>query len=497
MKETKLSAMMHFFHISSAELAAGIHVHPSTISRWKTEDRQLKPDSGHFERIIDYVTKRDAPVGYKNIEVFLKQLDDCSVVESEEQAWHGLRNYLIIQSAPIGRYYAATTAMPDSDSLLIYQSAREKREAILGFLDHALTVPSGAQIDIMIAYDVDKFLGNPEYYAKWTERLHRLVEHGHHINFIYGYKYKHIINCIRNFFWLYAHDNVRGYTNPRDSNYNFACNMFIIGNRFALTDMISTPFQRKAPLFSFTNPMVIGQLEKIFRYVRDNCHPVTGSTLFRDVRDEIDFISKRIGADGNLYIYDYFPFCFPVPEPLIRAILVENGFDEPDIQQALRRYGEIIREPMLTGAGGFTRRFILNINTALELSGMDSYVFPTNLISPKPILIQRKHFHKFFDEILAHIEHSGQDSEVEFAVCGHELTGIKMDFMSITKEGLFTYVYPYFSGEQERGSMLCSNEDLLADAWQFYDELWSSLPYECRNKNHVTAQIKHLIKSLK
>jgi hypothetical protein len=496
MQATNLSTLMKFLHISSTELADGIHVHPSLISRWRSGNRRLKTNTDHFDRLINYIISRDVLTEHKNIEVFLSQFDPEVHVGSADEAKMLLKNYLVRQDIIQQKYLGAVMPMPESDSFMVYQGAKEKRDALISFMDMALTIPPGANIGIMISHDIDHYLDDATYYKKWSNKLQQLIEHGHSLCFIYNYTYMHLINNIKNFFWLYAHENITGYTNPDFKRSSHTGNMFIIRDKFAMTDFITDPESRNLPIFSFTNPLVIQQLDKLFLSVQNVCHPITSNLLYRRPKDMTMFIKKRISADNPLYIYDYYPFCFPIEHHLFREILSDNDFTESEIVTALRLYNDILCKPLLSPHYKFPKRFILNGEELSTLSKKEAYLFPTNLLSEKKILIKRRHFRHFFVEMLSHIKLPPDRKCIEIAIVESQLTDIETGFLSITKEHLFTFVFPYFFDSSERRSMLFSNIELLADAWEFYDDLWYRLPNESKNESNIIAQIENILETL-
>jgi hypothetical protein len=496
MQATNLAILMRYLHISSTELADGIHVHPSLISRWRSGGRRLKATSDHFDRLVDYIIARDALTGYKNIEVFLSQFEPDGKIDSADGAKGRLKNYLALQSSTQRKHPGAVMPMPESDAFMIYQGGREKRDALLSFFDLALTIPSGANIYIMISHDADYYLNDTSYYKKWSDKLQQLTEYGHALCFIYSYTYTRLINNIKNFFWLYAHENITGYTNPDFNRTSHTGNLLIIEGRFAMTDFITDPEQRNLPMFSFTNPLVVGQLERLFHSVRDACHPITSNLLYRRSKDMTHFIKKRIAADNPLYLYDYYPFCFPVSHNLLREILKDNGFTEPEITAALKLYNDIICKPLLSPHYKFPKRFILNGSELSTLAEMEEYLFPTNLLSEKRILIQHRHFRAFFQEILDYIKWPTERKCIEIAMVENQFVEIETGFLSITKQHLFTFVFPYFFDRARRSSMLFSNIELLTDAWKFYDDLWYKLPNESKSESNIIAQIQDILESL-
>jgi hypothetical protein len=488
---------MQNMYITCTELAEGIHVHPSLISRWKNGLRHLRTTSDHLDRIVEYIVRRDAPTDYRNIEAFLSAIDGEKKIRSESDAVSELKNYLTRNSplSVLSRSPVAVMPVPDTENMHIYQGGREKRQVLLSFMDFTLTFSPGLNIDIMISHDTDYFLSDKPYYEAWTDRLQRMIDHGHTLCFIYSYAYPHLINNIRNFFWLYAHENVQGYTNPDFKQITHTGNMFIIEGHLAMADFITTETQRIIPIFSFTNPFVVKQLENLFLSIRDSCHPISSNLVFRRAKDMILFIKRRMHADNPVYIYDYTPFCFPVSHTLMSEILKENGFSEAELAATLRYYNDILCTPLLATHYKFPKRLIFNGAKIVEILQMETYPYPPNLISEHPIMIPRHFFSRFFRELLAYIKQDDERKSIEIAIIENADSESETGFMAITKRSLFTFVSPFPNDVTRRGSMLFSNPELLTDAWQFYDDLWFRLPNECKSASSLIAQIEDALET--
>jgi hypothetical protein len=273
--------------------------------------------------------------------------------------------------------------------------------------------------------------------------------------------------------------------------------MLIISGKLAMTDFVATPSQRSLPIFSFTNPLAVRQLEQLFCAIRDDCHPISSHLVFRRAKDMILFIGKRMYADNPIYIYDYFPFCFPVSHALMRKVLRSNGFSEGHEKAAMRFYNDIVCKPLLATNYRFPKRFIINGAMLAGIASKDAYIYPPNLISDMPITIPHEFFADFFEEIVAYLEQPSERRCIEFAIIENDPNEFETGFMSITKQNLFTFVSGQPQDMHSRSSMLFSNPELIADAWQFYDELWFRLPEESKRISGITAQLMDVIRTLK
>ena len=94
--EQKLSALMHLFKLSNSKLARGINVDPSLISRWKSGERQMSPNSPHVPAIASYILHLNAYHYQRDYldKVLHKKLGSSDRV-SESSRIHALSEWLV------------------------------------------------------------------------------------------------------------------------------------------------------------------------------------------------------------------------------------------------------------------------------------------------------------------------------------------------------------------------------------------------------------------
>jgi hypothetical protein len=477
-------------HINSAELADAIHVHPSAISRWKNGYRFLKPESGHFANIISYVVERDSQTEYKNIEVFLSRSGIAACVTDRNEAANAVRSFLLIHGKRYGSHMSGGTAfMPDAGEFFIHGGGREKRDALLEFFDYAESAPPDSTISIMISDDISyHYLGDTQTYNKWTEKLHRLVASGRNIRYIYNYDYRDIIVDLENFLWLFSCKNVRGFLNPDAKRISGHGNLLLVEGSYAMVDFAVEP-EGKTPIFAFSDPAVVGQLERLFSITADRCVPIVNNKMPLRPKDEITFLEKRMYADNALYIYSGFPFCFPVSRRLIGTICTDNGFSEAETARTVRVWQDTFLKPILSTHYKQPRRIILNFDKIFEMHQMGAWEFPSNLISEKPLIIHKRHFHTFIEKIIDYVSSPPPNAVIEIALIDDRFARDIPNCMFVMKENLFAFAHLYDTPVSTKESMLFSDIEIVNYIWKYFDKLWSQIPSECMSARVIASQL--------
>lgn len=495
MNATRLSLIMQHLHLSATELARAIHVHPSLVSRWKNGDRALSNNSEHLNKIVDYIIERDTLTEYKNIDVFLKQYRDLNIT-SRKDAQEYLKEYLATAEQYVYHNQGGNLVIPKTGEVNIYQGGREKKQAFLSFLEHCLTFEPGETIYIMIGEDMNKFLDMNPYYAKWSALLHKTIEHGHNIHFIYSYTYQSIITNVKNFYWLASHENWFPYSTGDASIASNSGNLVILKDSLALCDFYTEPQDNKTPLFSFSDDIIVKQLQKLMISVLNQSHLLKVNEQFQKLKNTYSFIRKRIGADEPIYVYDESLFIFPISLDLMRQILKDNNLTDDEIMEYLERYNSIFYKPFVSKKSTFFKRFIINVDRLHETLSGDKYMLPPDLIGEKGIIIDRKYYKKYIEEILIYLNRPPEKKDIEFAFVDNSEALESMEMMTMVKKNLFALVWPALITDTLSKPILFSYNPIVTDAWDVYDNLWNNIENEYKNDYTTKALLSDMLDNL-
>jgi hypothetical protein len=303
-----------------------------------------------------------------------------------------------------------------------------------------------------------------------------------------------MINNLKNFFWLFTHDYFVGHIN--NIPHHVPSNLFIIDGALAMADFVNDPQEKRIPLFSFSNGIIVDRLKKQYLLTCGNCQILKDPVLAQSARKFHHYMKKRINAEEDLCVYDEFPFCFPVSPDLIEEILEDNRLPQEQVSACLKHYKDLLHKPAETRSAAEQKRYILNGDTLSALAGMTEYCFPPNLFSDCKVVVSRAYFHRFLKEILAYINLPAEKQPFQIAMIENRHIVDNGGMMVIVKNHLFTFVYPYFAASEKAESMLFVNDVLVSDAYHYFDALWLRLPPECKSANVMKAHLKSAIESL-
>lgn len=215
MASTRLSMLLKHLHINVKDLAKGIHVDPSLVSRWNTGGRSLNKSSDHLNNIVSYIISSDKNADYKNIEIFFGYYSPGIIFTKDKM--HGtVKDWLSMRSSAPQNSCLESLNIPDSFSEVgIIKGEKEKKSALLNFLDVALACSEEKDVYIMIGLDTDDFLEKGPFYDQWISKLHKLLARNRNIFFIYNHSFSSFANDLKGFFSLCSSGLYHAYYLPQ------------------------------------------------------------------------------------------------------------------------------------------------------------------------------------------------------------------------------------------------------------------------------------------
>ena len=363
----------------------------------------------------------------------------------------------------------------------------------------SLLLPTSKKIYIMIGSDMNHQLEKDSFYRAWIDRLFQALNHGHQVYFLYNYEQNNMQNSayaqnLKNFFYLSSSEQYQCFYVPTSGKLSISFGMFIIEGTCALTDFISCSDDRNSPLFSFTSPCIVDQLEKQYVALLASCKLLTNRSTIKRSDELNNFIRNRIAADGNIYIYDEMPLSFPVSPEILKNILLNSNTSGEDAHQIALKYEDVIFKPFTVHSQNL-HRYIFNIQAFIENMESESHVFLPSIVSESNIVISHDYYYCFIESMLAML--SAGDSPIEIALIDNSTIADNSEIMTMIKENLFTYVRPYLDTMNHLDSVLFTHPSVVSDAYEYYDHLWAALPDESKNLQAIKAQLKRILDKLK
>ncbi|HZK01795.1 MAG TPA: hypothetical protein VFC96_02930, partial [Anaerovoracaceae bacterium] len=503
MADTRLAMLLKHLRISAKNLADGIHVDPSLVSRWQTGDRILNRNSGHLTNIVSYILEFDEDTGYKNIETFLSYYSPGTTLIDESEPHNVLYEWLsALDSLPDNNCLVGLSIIKSFCETGVIKGDSEKKKALLNFLDVAISLSEERSIYIMIGLDTYRYLEKDPFYTRWVTRLHKVLSCNHKIYFIYNHSFSSFANDLRGFFSLCSSGLYHAYYLPRRGSLTNPFDLCIIEDTFVLTDFASTGEASKPICFSFTDKDILNQLQIDYMNYLDYCQPLNNDMLINHQKI-YQYLSARITEDQDVYIYDETPFLFPLPVDLFKEILDKN-LDSDEADYALECYYDlVINQMQIESDNKSMYHMIINIETLMDqLSAIakkrypsKTLIFPPLLISEKKIEIPLEYYIYYIEILIKYLDNSHFNERMQIKFVNSAYMKGNTEIAFISKNKLFSLAFPY-NREGEK-PMLFTNPTVVSDTFNYLEEYWANIPDELNNTAVVKSQLDNLVKKIK
>lgn len=144
--KSHFSQLLATFHVSGTELADILHIDASLVSKWKNNKRSLKSNSPFMDSITDYFISLDTISGYATLRELLSTEHINFDSLSEEQLKITFKRWLLSAVDNSENDFSlqdleSQCKKGKAYSYLQFQGNAGKRDAVLGLLRHAASLP--------------------------------------------------------------------------------------------------------------------------------------------------------------------------------------------------------------------------------------------------------------------------------------------------------------------------------------------------------------------
>lgn len=319
----KLNTLMHLYKISNSKLAKGIGVDASLVSRWKSGERKISPNSPHIPMLASYFLKLNA---YQYQREYLDQIisarlpegqviDDASRVriladwlvsddhpgpQPDEQPEKLAQSVSLIDSiAEILTGSGQTTILslpadtlqpdvmtqanwqPDIQSgrrqmYETFDGRSGRRQAVLNLLFESLQADEPLDIYMTNEDDMRWLTEDQNFNTLWASLLQQIISKGHQITVIHIFTRR--INEIMSMlaFWLPLHmaGRINSVYYPRYGDRRIRQSFFIVRSRTAIVTSTIADSSANYLTFRFDDDDAVEQHLRIFKAHLHHCKPL-------------------------------------------------------------------------------------------------------------------------------------------------------------------------------------------------------------------------------
>lgn len=490
----RLAHLMKLFQITGKDLADALHVDYTLVSKWRNRKRTFSPRSNYIRRIADYFVTLDAGSSYKRIRKILAG----ALPELEKES-------VSTYSALLGQWLtepeesepdSAALFVPDNSeyasksSFTIYTGNPGRREAVLKFLNYALTLPAGQKLLLISQEDMSWLVEDPQFLAEWKQKLVEVIQHRHTIDIIHTVDrdVKELAPILEKWLPLHLSGSIQSRYQPQYADSTLKPTLFIIHGHAAIYGASIVGFSKERYTALHTDAATVAHYENIYSHLFSQCVPLMEKYPLAKPRQLFRKLLEVDSKKGSSYLFAQIPMFFTAPDDGLTDIFSENRISGPDADFCMELKGKASQH-FQKNLPSSRLRHIYNLK-AMEQAAASGQVPYSDLsvLAAKPVHASRENF-------LRHIRHLVHLLETyegfEIALINPPESSPAINIWAKENTAVFASASTPNSMSQFAVS---ASEPTIANAfYHYYRNIWDSIPRIFRSRDWVIDTLRELM----
>ena len=478
---SRLDFLMNTMGITGRELAAAIHVDPSLVSKWRNNHRALTKRSSHLSKVAEYVVSCD---GCPSVEEVLEAVGS-EVISSNREEFLTLLCEWLTDHKPLPSVRPGDLVMNNryshNASYGVYLGDKGRREAVLQFLDHVLSLSQGQQLHLMSQEDLAWLVEDTAFLAEWQDKLIQLLKKKHQIKIIHWVdRSVDSLNSIIGY-WLPLHlmGGIESWFVPKYSDSPFHTTLFILKDELAIYGMSSPSLKDHRYTAIFRDPVTVKHYQWIFSTHISNCRPLIEVCPKTKIGNMLQSTAETMYTDEIAYLIWNPPSFLTMTQSLVTSILARYNLQDRLIagwlKYCLQSSNAEYRLPS---------RLLCNLE-GLQKAIQEAPILCEDLsaIANQPIWLSKEDLNQYIYELVEHLQ-SNEGLEIAF-LSPSEGTPVNLFVRSSDLVVAWSKELPYAAAV---------SEPTVTQAFsRYYDEIWQSIPRVNRDQAWVSNELLKLI----
>ncbi len=489
--ESRLSILMDNFAISGKDLSGLLHIDSSLVSKWRSGKRYLKPNSVYTNQIIKHVMALDSNNQYAKLRILLSQEYMNIFKCSENEIALFLKDWLTSNKEVTESkrdYFDEIKNLRSTSLLTTYalSGPNGRRQAVQFFLKYAQYLSPGVEMWCYTTENAKWFFENQEFFNEWCMRNLSFLDEDNKIKVIHplSSSYENLARSM--FTWMPMHMTGRttAYFIPKYKDEQLVYTYFLIKDNLALYNWSSRQPSREINTYITHEPLLVKDIELMLQ-----SHFTESTRIFEqfcyETKDE--YLNNLVAVmEKDMHEYHWsisFPL-YGLSEDLLRSVLVENGFCGEELEQHLEKLNLIAEL-----SNKSSHCFFIDLERLREWFSRDWVVLnEMSFTCGRTIKLPHSMYMNLVSEVLKVIIDS---DKLKMCLATTDLLRRLSDTEIIAKDN--TRIH-FSSTHGMTPRVLVTKELTVVMAiYSYFEELWNTTPYICKNKEYVSKQIMKLI----
>ena len=489
--ESRLSILMDSFAITGKDLSGLLHIDSSLVSKWRSGKRHLRPNSLYTNQIIRHVMALDRNNQFAKIRLMLAQEYINIFKSTENEIALFLKDWLTsVQEHTENKkdYFEEIKNLRNTSLLTTYNlsGATGRRQAVQFFQKYAQHLSPGVELWFYTTENAKWFNENSEYLNEWFMRIMTFLGEDNRIKIIHPLSSSYESLAISMLTWAPMHMTGRttAYFIPKYKDEQLVYTYFLVKDHLALYNWSTKQSVREISTYITHEPQFVKDIEVILQ-----CHFDESTRVFEqfsyDLQD--DYINSVVATleNGNNEYHWSLPFPISnMSDTTLREVLIENGFENEEFEQYFEKLsliGELSSKS--------TQCYFIDLDRLRQQLQYDTIVLNNlSFMCGRDIKLKRSTFIRLLSEVFRALMSS---DNIKLCLATTELLKRLDETEVIAKDNLRIQ---FSSTQSHEPKVLVTKELTVVTAlYQYFEELWNTTPYICKNKEYVYKQLKKLI----
>ena len=482
---------MDSFAITGKDLSSLLHIDSSLVSKWRSGKRHLKSNSLYTQQIIKHVMALDRNNQFAKIRLMLAQeyVNIFKCTENEISLF--LKDWLTSVQEHVEDkrdYFEEINNLRNTSLLTTYKmtGAAGRRQAVQFFLKYAQYVSPGVELWFYTTENSKWFNENQEFLGEWLMRLMTFLGENNKIKVIHPLSRSYESLAMSMLTWIPMHmtGSTTAYFIPKYKDDQRIYTYFLVKDHLALYNWTTKQSLRELNTYITHEPQFVKDIELILQ-----CHFDESIRIFDkftyDLKEEyINSVVASLEMSNNEYHWSKSIPINDLPESMLCEILTESGMQDVEHEQLFEKLslvGELSNKS--------THCYFIDLERLREQLLKETVVLnELSFLCGQNIRVANSVFIRLLKEAMDLVLVS---ENIKLCLASTELLKQLGETELIAKENMRIHLSNTVC---EQPKILVTKELTVVTAiYQYFEELWNTTPYICKNKEYVVKQVKKLI----
>ena len=500
------SQLLSAFRVSGTELADVLHIDSSLVSKWKNNKRSLKGNSPLLNSIADYFMSLDAFSDYSNLRSLLSAEFTNLDSATPEQIRTALKRWLLstvdAQAETLSLHdYLSSSRKGKEYTHLQFRGNEGKREAILGLLRLALTLPSGQELWCLMQDTQRWFTEDDTYINTWESVNLAFLAAGNSIRVIHTIDrhYDMLAKSLLSWLPLYLTGKVMPYfLSSHTSAGSISKSVILLKDKMLLYQLSPADNSFEGTTFAVSNETVLQEAYQLLQFPFSYATPLFTAYYRNDHYKYAHFLSQMVNLDEDQYVFMRFPFVNVIPTVQIQEILEENQVDDETRERTLQACSALKTDARKNTGRHF--RYLIPKTQLEALLSQEQIVLDTlSFFSGKPLYISNETFRNLLRKLSYLLVSESHKNIHEITlledVHAKQLRNLNMFVKKNTCTSIFN-TPEHFGTEEEPLLLTTTESSLIHSLYMFCDQLWNQALPQKRERTYVARQLQIMVETI-